>query len=146
MFFINAKWVSVLTVVASATLGGCSACAETFRCVLPHVISAGDNGIFQDNKNANTDTEIFLAIDPESQKGTLNLCLKSGCTNVGAISVFKRSGKDDDFVKSIFLISEGAEIWSLEDHGNSGDFYAATASVSGLSSQSRFGRCKKIIQ
>jgi hypothetical protein len=123
------------------------AVAETFRCKLTHVVIVKDNGDFEDDKETTKDTEFFLAIDNQTQRGTSSFCTKTGCANTSEIAVIERDGKGDDIFRRITLLyGRGVELWTLEGFKNSDEYTAAAASVSGLRSQTRFGRCRIILQ
>lgn len=118
--------------------------AETLRCVLEHVINVRPDG-FHEHSTKIKDSEFFVAIDNQTQKGTSSVCEKSGCATLSEITVISRSGPGAALRRLVFLWGT-VELWSLEAFGNSDDYTAAAASLSGWRSQSRFGRCRVVIQ
>ena len=122
--------------------------AETYRCDLGHIIDVGHNGKFEDKKAVDDQSdfsEFYLNIDFNTNKGTSSACTKTGCTKWNDLLV--AGYKKSEALETIRLVAVGGfELWSLERlFTKSGDFHAATASISGLSTRSRFGACRLTI-
>ena len=69
--------------------------AETFRCMLTHVVRTPDyKGLVESDRKANKDFEFFVEIHSNGQ-GTENSCTKAGCADQEPVVVIKRDDEND---------------------------------------------------
>lgn len=133
------------TILILAMLLASGAHAETFRCTLQHIVRTSDyKGLVEDNREANKDTEFFVAI-AENGQGTQNVCTKTGCTAQTIVQVLERDGNEQAFKQELRFLVNRYELWHLEKYRNSIDWDATAVSGFGLTSMTRYGKCRIII-
>jgi hypothetical protein len=127
-----------------------SASAETFRCSIDREIAIGNNGLFEDNKEANKGKEFFIAIDNQTQKGVFSSCTNGKCGNVADVFNVNRYDSKDVKNQAIRMVvgarGQTGQLWSLEDHFGTGDYLAVSVSAMGQRSDTGFGKCRVIVQ
>jgi hypothetical protein len=100
--------------------------AETYRCKMDRQITVGEDGVFEDNREANKGREFYLAIDSKTQKGTYSACTQeAGCGTQGEISIVTRYESEGvrkgtkNLMIRLITGSPGqlGQLWSLELRG-----------------------------
>jgi hypothetical protein len=136
--------------LALALMPDC-AFAETYRCVMGHEIAVGNNGLFEENKEANKGKEFFIALDKQKNSGIVSSCSNDHCFNENQIHTiirFETGGTDPAIMIRMVSGSDGqlGQLWSLHGSKNSGDYTVVAVFAMAQRSDTTFGTCRLIIQ